>query len=90
MDATDIFVGRAAVNVLEESSAGIIVTHGDPRSNLDNSLVGLDFRYSNSRLPAGRVLETDLWRPTSGINAPGPRACPAMTAPTDSGSARPT
>ncbi len=61
VDATDIFVGRAAVNVLEESSAGIIVTHGDPRSNLENSLVGLDFRYANTRLPAGRVLEADVW-----------------------------
>ena len=61
VDATDIFVGRASVNVLEESSAGIIVTHGDPRSNLENSLAGLDFRYSNTRLPAGRVMEADVW-----------------------------
>ena len=61
VEATDIFVGRATVNILEESTAGIIVTRGDPRSNRDNSLVGLDFRYSNSRLPAGRVVEADAW-----------------------------
>jgi len=61
IDSTDVFVGRIAANVLEESSAGLIVTDGDPRSNLDNSLVGLDFRYLNTRLPGGRVIEADAW-----------------------------
>ena len=57
----DLFVGRAAANVLEESSVGMIVTDGDPRSNLDNSLVGVDFRYRNTRLPGGRTLEGEAW-----------------------------
>ena len=59
--ATDIFVGRAAANILEESTIGVIVTDGDPRSNLDNSLVGVDLRYANTRLPGGRALESDVW-----------------------------
>lgn len=61
ISATDIFVGRAAANILEESTVGIIVTDGDPRSNSGNSLVGIDLRYANTRLPGGRALETDLW-----------------------------
>ena len=70
--ATDIFVGRAAVNVLEESTIGMIVTDGDPRSNKGNSLVGVDFRYANTRLAGGRALEADLWyqqSDTEGIDA---------------------
>jgi len=58
---TDVFVGRFAANVLEESSLGMIVTNGDPNSNLDNSVTGLDFRYLNSRMPGGRTLQGEVW-----------------------------
>jgi hypothetical protein len=58
---TDIFVGRVAANVLNESAVGIIVTDGNPRSNAENSLIGADFRYRNSRLPGNRLLESQLW-----------------------------
>jgi hypothetical protein len=58
---SNLFVGRVAANVLPESSVGIIVTNGDPRSNLDNSVVGADFRYFNTRLPGGRTLEGEAW-----------------------------
>ena len=61
VNATDVFVGRAAANVLSESSLGVLVTSGDPLSNLDNSLLGVDFRYLNSRLPGGRALEGEAW-----------------------------
>ena len=61
VEATDIFVGRVAANILAESTIGMIVTDGDPRSNLDNSLAGVDFRYSNTRLPGNRVIEADAW-----------------------------
>ena len=61
VEATDIFVGRMAANVLAESSIGAIFTDGDPRSNLDNSLVGFDFLYNNTRLPGGRSLQADAW-----------------------------
>ncbi len=59
--ATDIFVGRLSANVLDESALGIIVTDGDPHSNLNSTLVGTDFRYRNSRLPGGRLLESQVW-----------------------------
>ena len=61
VDATDIFVGRLAANVLAESTLGLMATSGDPRSNLDNDVVGLDFRYLNTRLPSGRTLQGDAW-----------------------------
>ena len=61
VDPTDVFVGRIAANVLQESSVGLIVTEGDLRSNLDNSLVGLDFRYLNSRVPGGRTIQAGAW-----------------------------
>ncbi|WP_428096325.1 DUF5916 domain-containing protein [Candidatus Rariloculus sp.] len=59
--ASNVFVGRVTANVLAESAVGVIVTDGDPNSNLDNSVTGVDFRYLNSRLPGGRVLEADAW-----------------------------
>ena len=61
VEEDELFVGRLAANVLEESSLGMIVTQGDPRSNLDNTLMGGDFRYRNTRLPGGRALEGAVW-----------------------------
>jgi hypothetical protein len=61
VDATNAFVGRLSANVLAESALGVIATNGDPRSNLDNSLVGVDFRYLNTRLAGGRTLQGDAW-----------------------------
>jgi len=61
VDATNLFVGRAVLNVLDESNVGVIVTDGDPQSNLDNTLIGVDFRYLNTRLPGRRTLNGEAW-----------------------------
>ncbi len=61
VDESDLFVGRVTSNVLEESSVGMIVTNGDPRSNLDNSVVGADFRFRNTTLLSGRAVESNAW-----------------------------
>jgi hypothetical protein len=61
VSARTAVVARVTANVLRESSLGAIVTGGDPTSNRSNALVGLDFRYLNTRLPGGRVLEADAW-----------------------------
>ena len=61
VDASDLFVARLAANVLEESSVGMILTHGDPGSNLDNSLAGVDFRYLNTSMAGGVSLEVASW-----------------------------
>lgn len=61
LEAQELFVGRVTANVLDESSVGIVVTDGDPQSNIDNSVVGADFRYQNTRLSRGRTLQADVW-----------------------------
>jgi hypothetical protein len=61
LDADTLSVVRAKLGVLDESNVGIIATAGNPTSNLDNSLTGLDFLYRNTRLPGGRTLESDVW-----------------------------
>lgn len=61
IDATNVFVGRVSRNVLGESSVGAILTYGDPTSNQDNILGGVDFRYLNTNLPGGRTLEGEVW-----------------------------
>ena len=58
---SDVFVGRASMSILDESAVGFIVTDGNPRSNLDNSVTGVDLRYLNSRFGNSRVLEADAW-----------------------------
>jgi len=60
-DAVNLFVGRGVANVLEESRVGFILTDGDPQSGLDNTLLGIDFRYLNTRLPSSRTAEGKVW-----------------------------
>ncbi len=59
--ARDLSVIRTKAGVLRESNLGVVVTDGNPGANIDNSLVGLDFQYRNTRLPGGRSLESDIW-----------------------------
>jgi hypothetical protein len=57
----NLFVGRGSVEVLEESNVGFIATHGDPRIDGDNALVGTDFNYLNSHLPADKQILGHAW-----------------------------
>jgi hypothetical protein len=52
---------RAKAGIGAESTVGMIYTSGDPGSNTDNSLTGVDYLYRNSRLPGGRTLEAFAW-----------------------------
>jgi hypothetical protein len=61
VDPSTLLVSRVSANVLAESNLGFILTHGDPSSNRDNTVFGVDFRYLNTRLPGGRQIESDLW-----------------------------
>ncbi len=63
--ASTATVARVSANVLSESTAGVIVTHGNPQGVGENSLVGADFLYRNSRLPGGRLLEGEAWAQSS-------------------------
>jgi hypothetical protein len=61
LTADNATVARASANLLEESSIGMIVTEGNPGQTVDNSLVGADFLYRNSRLPGGKLVEVNAW-----------------------------
>jgi len=61
LDATNLFVGRISANVLQESSLGAIVTHGNPSAPENNTLIGTDFRYLNTRLANGNTIAGSLW-----------------------------
>src|SRR5690606_23157582 len=61
IDASNLFIGRASANVLAESNVGFILTDGDPVANRDNTVVGVDFRYLNTRLSSGHTIEGDAW-----------------------------
>jgi hypothetical protein len=59
--ADTLSVVRAKAGIGGESTVGAIFTNGDPLTNVDNSLAGVDFLYRNSRLPGGRTLEASAW-----------------------------
>jgi hypothetical protein len=61
LPADNATVARASANLLQESSIGMIVTEGNPGETIDNSLVGVDFRYRNSRLRDGKLVEVNAW-----------------------------
>ncbi|MBT8099307.1 MAG: carbohydrate binding family 9 domain-containing protein, partial [Gammaproteobacteria bacterium] len=61
VDATDLIVLRGAKNILEESSLGFIMTHGDPASNNNNNVVGADFLYRDSDGAFGEILTSNVW-----------------------------
>jgi hypothetical protein len=56
LDGQSLSVGRVKWNLGEESSVGMIFTNGDPRDEIDNSLIGTDLVYRNSDLPGGRFV----------------------------------
>lgn len=61
VDATNLLVTRISANVLEDSRVGFIYTNGDPTSNLENSVAGVDFQYINNRLSNGRRLQGNVF-----------------------------
>jgi hypothetical protein len=61
LDPATVTVARASANLFEESSVGVILTDGNPGSNVDNSLAGVDLFYRNSRLGGGKLIEVNAW-----------------------------
>ncbi|MDY6984402.1 MAG: carbohydrate binding family 9 domain-containing protein, partial [Pseudomonadota bacterium] len=48
IEQQNIFVGRTVLNVGSRTQIGAIVTDGNPQGNVDNTLIGTDFRYRNT------------------------------------------
>ena len=72
VDKANVFVGRAAANILQESSVGLIYTNGNPQADEDNQLFGVDFRYRNTRAIPGNTIQGVAWyqqSDTEGINS---------------------
>ncbi len=61
IQSNNLFVGRVSTKVFEESDVGFLMTHGDPLSNGENTLIGTDFTYLNSRLPDEKRLIGHTW-----------------------------
>jgi hypothetical protein len=61
INGSTLSVARIAADVLAESSVGFIATSGDPLTNGDNSLVGADFLYQDTRFAGDRSLEGEAW-----------------------------
>lgn len=50
LSVRNAFVGRISQNILESSSVGAILTHGDPNSEDDSLLAGFDLNLRSSKL----------------------------------------
>lgn len=57
----NVAVARAQANVLDESTAGFILTNGDPLRGGDNTLVGADFNYRNNEFVGDKLLLASTW-----------------------------
>ena len=60
-ETTNLTVARMSANVMEESTAGFIVTHGDPLTDDRNALAGLDFNYRSTSLIPDRFITGDFF-----------------------------
>lgn len=56
-----LFVGRVTRNVFRESEVGLITTVGDPNSDSNNRLTGIDYTYRNSTVFGDQSLRTNIW-----------------------------
>ena len=61
VDGQNLAVARVSANLLEESQLGAIFTYGDPRTNGDNAVAGLDFSYRTREFLDGKVFRLDAF-----------------------------
>lgn len=57
LESQTLSVGRASLDVLDNSRLGFIATNGDPTGNTNNSLYGSDFIYRNNSFMGGGLLQ---------------------------------
>ena len=88
VDGTGFVVARMTRSVLAESSIGAILTSGDPKSNDNNSLIGADFLYRNTRIGRNRSMVAHSWIQRSdnaGVNGNDIAYSAVISFPTQSG-----
>jgi hypothetical protein len=49
LDSQNAFVARVTRQIFDQSSVGVLATHGDPNSEYDNLLLGSDFQYLTTK-----------------------------------------
>ena len=59
--ADTLNVVRIKTGIMAESTIGAIFTQGDPTSNLNSTLAGVDFLYRNTTIGNGRIFEVSSW-----------------------------
>lgn len=64
-------VARLATTMFDESSLGMIVTHGDPTGATRNTVAGADFQFRNSDIGGGKRLRSDVYFERSYSNVRG-------------------
>tara|TARA_A100001037_G_scaffold285234_1_gene292375 strand:+ start:253 stop:2487 length:2235 start_codon:yes stop_codon:yes gene_type:complete len=57
----NVFAGRVARDIGEQSSVGWITTAGDPNTTGDNLLFGPDFRYRNTEFMGTQTLQANVF-----------------------------
>jgi hypothetical protein len=60
-DDTDLVVVRGKRNIFRESALGFIYTSGNPLSDQDNEVMGVDFNYNNSNAFGNTQLLGKAW-----------------------------
>lgn len=61
LDSQNAFVGRLTCEILDQSTIGALVTHGDPNSEYDNLLLGTDFQYLTNKFLDNYRLEVNAF-----------------------------
>ena len=66
-------VGRATLNLDEESTLGVLGTFGNPASDARASLWGADYNWRTASFRGDKLLEADLWLQKSSSSGAGGR-----------------
>ena len=61
LDSQNAFVGRVTREILDQSTVGALVTHGDPNSDYDNLLLGTDFQFLTNKFLNNYRLEVSAF-----------------------------
>ncbi len=61
IDSQNLFVGRVAKNLGDQSSIGAIVTNGNPTGGPDNTVFGVDSLFRTTKFLGEKTLEGILW-----------------------------
>ena len=61
INSKNLSVARVAADIQRESRVGAILTYGNPTSNDDNGVAGVDYRFRNSEVFGSKVFVADAF-----------------------------